>query len=204
MRIARSLLAASAAAVLLATVVATPAVASPAGPPPISPITPTPVPGGPWIIDDLFVPAATFPSCKGLLAPGATSLFGVTPRFVGELANPATHTGYGTGFTDVQAIIQANGGRSCTWTVRGIQVTLSVTAISENNRRAIDARWWTAWGVDGYNTGGRSTLYTHTGTTTESGYLQDEPLYLTATSADGTYFPAFVQLESDWLYSLRH
>ena len=204
MRIARTILAASAAAVLLATVVATPAMASPAGYPPISPISPAPVPGGPYVDADLFVPAVTLPSCKSLLAPGATGLFGVTPRFVGELANPVTRTGYGTGFADVQAIIQANGGRSCTWLVGSTQVTLSVTAISEANRRAIDARWWTTWGVDGYNTGGRSTLYTHTGTSTESGYLHDEPLYLTATSADGTYFPAFVQLESYWLYDLRH
>lgn len=204
MRIARSILTASVAAILFATVAAAPATASPAGPPPISPNTPAPLPGGPWLIQDVVVPSITFPSCKQLLSPDARALFGASPRFLGELANPTTHTGYGTRLTDLQAMIQANGGRSCTWMFGSVVVTLSVTAISENNRRAIDARWWTSRGVDGYNTGGRSTLYTWSGAYTESGYLVDEPIYLTATSSDGTYFPAFVQLESDRLYALRH
>jgi hypothetical protein len=142
-------------------------------------------------------PVTTFPitKCNRLLSPDAAGLMGAPGILVSD-SGTTTPTVFGSRLVAVRNIVAANGGRTCVWRFGTTTVTMSYTGVTKANRVAIDSAWWTIRGIDGINTGGASTIYHTAVGGVESGYLIGQPYYLTATSTDGTYFPAFVQLQA--------
>lgn len=149
-------------------------------------------------------PASAAPSwtkCARLLPPDAAALMGAPAVLVSESTPTAPFGRVASSLEAVRGIAFANGARTCVWRFGTTTVTLSVMPVTAPNRIVIDKAWWNVRGVDGINTGGTSTLYVSSGAT-ESGYLIDEPYYLTTTTTDATHFPAFLQLAADRLHDL--
>lgn len=147
--------------------------------------------------------APYIPKCAQLLPPTASALMGAPAVQISDTLPSAPFGLVGSRMSAVRTIVIANHGRTCVWRFGKTTVTMSVTGVTNANRTVIDKAWWVTHGVDGINTGGRKFIY-HVAPPTESGYLVDDPYYITATTNNGTYFPAFVQLVADRLYVLTH
>ena len=160
---------------------------------------------GAGIVPATAAPPA-LPKCATLLAPATTSLMGTPGVLIGERVETGVPTValLGSRLAAVRNVIIANRGRTCVWRFGQTTVTMSLTTITTTNRRVIDKAWWVERGVDGVGTGGISTIYHVNAPKTESGYLVDDPYYLTAVTTNGAAFPAFIQAEAYHLYDLMH
>lgn len=201
MRTTHRLVTALAGAALLVGASVTPAIAAPPSDDPSTIYTPSPSTPIPSLAKlDRTVPTFKLPGCAGLLSPRAATLFGAPLTAV-------TATDDGTRSSVISSIITANRGTVCAWRVGTTKnvIQFSVTPISEHQRRTIIADWNTRFGVSGTGVGGRNLIFTAGGrSSTESAFVLDNGLYLTATPVDGTWFPAFIQDQGDHLYGLTH
>lgn len=133
-------------------------------------------------------------ACKGLLSPEAASLFAHPLRVTLPL-------GRGTVDPAIAAVLRGNGGQVCAWREVGAKnvIRFSITPISAKDRALIEAAW-AARGVTPVGSGGANVIYhLPLGAGAESAYLLEDGYYVTATTRDGTWFPAFIQAQADYL-----